>query len=84
MGVGDHSAKEFVGHGDGPVDQVAQCVGKLGIHPFHHQLPGDHAVVFKGHFMQYKIAHSVHPEEIRQLVRVEYIPFGFAHLPLAL
>ena len=84
LAVAHDAAEIFIGHGNGAVYQVAQGVRKLGIDALHHQLPGNHAVVVKGHLMQHEEAHGVHAELLHQIVRIEHISLGLAHLAVSL
>ena len=34
--------------------------------------------------MQYKVTNRIYSEEIYQIIRVDYISFGFTHLAIAL
>ena len=68
----------------GSVYQVAQGVCEVRIQTLYHQFPGDDAVVLERHFVEYKITHGVHAEEINQFIRIQHISLGFAHLTVAL
>ena len=78
--VRHHAAEIFIAHGDGAVHQVPQSIGQVGIDALRNQLPGGVAVILKGHLMQHVIAHRIHPEEVHQVVRVDHVPPGLAHL----
>ncbi len=79
--VRHHAAEIFVAHGHRAVHQVPQGVGQVGIRSFRNQLPGGVAVIFIGHLMHHVIPHRVHAEKVHQIVHVDHIPLGLAHLP---
>ena len=78
------TAKIFVTHGNRSVHQVAKRIGKVGIEPFHHQIPCDNTVILKRHLMQYKITDRIHTEKADQIFCINHISFGFTHLAVAL
>ena len=82
--VGYDAAKVFVGHGDGPVDQIAEGIGQIGVDTLCDQFPGDDAVVLIGHLMDDEITGSVHAENVRQVIRVDHVALGLGHLLAAL
>ena len=77
--VFDQTAKIFIAHRNGTIDEISQRIGEVGIITLRHQLPGDHAVIFIGHFMQHKIAHRIHPEEGDQIVGIDHVSLGLGH-----
>ena len=78
------AAKIFVGHGNRTVHQVSKRICKIRVKTLYHQLPCDHTVILKRHLMKHKVTYCVHAKEINQLIRIEYISFGLAHLPVSL
>ena len=74
----------FVAHGDCTVHEIAHCIGKLGVHALDHQLPGDDAVIFKRHLVKDEVTDRVNAENSCQIVRVDNIALGLAHLAAAL
>ena len=84
IAIFDDAAKILVAHRDRAVHKVPKCIGKLRIHALDHELPGNDAVIFIRHLMQHKVADRVHAENIRQVVRIEDVAPGFAHLAAGL
>ena len=79
-----HTTKILVGHGDGTVHQVAKGIGQIGVHTLYHQLPGDDTVILERHLMQYEVTHRIYAEEINQVIGIQHISLGLAHLAIAL
>ena len=77
-------AKIFVAHGDRALHKVSERVGKVRIDPLDKQFPGDDTVVLVRHLMQHEITDSIHAEEINEIVGINDVAFGFAHLLAAL
>ncbi len=68
-----HTAEIFVGHGNCTVYKISKDVCQVRVHTLYHQLPGDHAVILKWHFMKHKVAHCIYTEELNQLICIDYI-----------
>ena len=83
-GVLYSTAKVFVAHGDGSVDQVSESVGQVGVDALRDEFPGDHAVVLIGHLMYDEIADCVHAEDIHEVIRIDDISLGLGHFLTAL
>ena len=79
-----NASEIFVAHGDCTVHEIAHCIGKLGVHALDHQLPGDDAVIFKRHLVKHEVTDRVDAEYSCQIVRVDNITLGLAHLAAAL
>ena len=79
-----NASEIFVAHGDCTVHEIAHCIGKLGVHALDHQLPGDDAVIFKRHLVKHEVTDRVDAEDSCQIVRVDNITLGLAHLAAAL
>ena len=80
---GNHAAEIFVGHGDAAVGQIAQGVGQIRVVAGDEAFIGDGAVLGVGHLRQQIIPHRIGAEAVGQLVGVQHIAAGFAHLVLA-
>ena len=76
--------KYLFAHGDGTVYQISKGICQIGIQTLYHQFPGDHTVVLKRHLMQDEVADCIHAEEFYQVICIQHISLGFAHLAVAL
>ena len=79
-----HAAEILVAHGNGAVHQISQRIREVRIVSLNHQIPADHAVVLKRHLMQDEIPHGVHAEQVHEIVRIDHVALGFAHLAVRL
>ena len=70
-------------HRNGTVHQVAQNVGQLRVYPLDDQLIGHHAVVSEGNLVEDKVAYRIHTELIYQIIGVNHVANGLAHLVVA-
>ena len=82
--IRDNTVKVLVAHGNGTVHQVAQGVGQIGIGTLCYQFPGQITVIFKRHLMQYIVTYCIYAEIIYQIIRIQHVSFGLAHLSVAL
>ena len=64
--------------------RLPRRIGQIGVHTLYHQLPGDHTVILKRHLMQYEVAHRIYAKEIYQVIGIQHISLGLAHLAIAL
>ena len=80
-----HNTTEvFVGHGNRTVYKVSKSICKLRVETLYHQLPGDHTIILKWHFMKHKVADCIYTKEIYQFICIKYISFGFTHFAVTL
>ena len=84
MAVLHRTIKILVAHGDRALHQIAQHIREVGIGPLDHQFPRDDTVILIRHFVQHKIPDRIESEDIHQIIRVDDIPLGLAHLLAAL
>ena len=83
-GICHHAVEVFVCHGYRAADQIAEDIGEIRVEALDYQIPADHAVIIKGHLMQHEISHGIHADHICQIIRVDHIALGLAHLAVAL
>ena len=79
--MGNHAIKVFIGHGEWYV--FTRLPRVLAKSEFIRSIINSQlidTVVFKWHLMENKITDCIHPKEIHQFIRIDYVPFGFTHL----
>ena len=74
------AAKVLIRHRNGAVDEVADGVGEVGVVFGDKGLVGDAAVLGVGHRREEVVADGVDPEEVYEVVGVDDVAFGLAHL----
>ena len=74
------TAEILIRHRNRTVHQITESIRQIRIQPLYHQLPADDSVIIERHLMQHKITDGIHAEEGNQIIRIQHIPPGFAHL----
>ena len=73
-------AEVLIAHGYGAFHQIPQNICQIRVGPLGDQLPGSVSVIVIGHLMQHIVPYRVHPEKVHQIVHIDHISFGLAHL----
>jgi hypothetical protein len=79
-----HHAPEILGrHGQGPVGQVAEVVGQVGVEPTHERLIGKARIRTEDHFAQEKVAHAGESGPGGHGLGLHHVAERFRHLGVA-
>ena len=70
-------------HCNGTVHQVAQNVGQLRVYPLDDQFIGHRPIIGEWDLVEDKVADCIHSELIYQVIGVDHVANGFAHLVVA-
>ena len=79
-GLSHNAVKILVAHGDRAVHEISERVCKVGVGALRHKLPRDYAVVIVRHLVKHEISRRVHTEDVDQIVCVDDVALGLAHL----